>query len=126
MLQMVWAMFAPSDYLHQLGSLSLTPRWIPSHLDEAKLECGFEDWVRHWNNRIDRIVGMHNTCRQSAFQDVYVQAIQHHDQQAKKLRQLRSFFLKVAAAQRASPLPTESTELAVSPFDFAEYFMDQP
>ena len=119
-------MFAPSDYLHQLGSLSLTPRWIPSHLDDAKLEYGFEDWVRHWNNRIDQMVGMHNTCRPSAFQDVYAQATQHHDQQAKKLRQLRSFFLKVAADKRVSPLPTESTEPELSPFDFPESSMEQP
>ena len=109
-----------------MGILVFDSPWIPSHLDEAKLERGFEDWVRHWYNRIDPIVGMNNTCRPSTFQDVYAQATQHHDQQAKKLRQLRSFFLKVAATQRASPLPTESTELAVSPFDFAEYFMDQP
>lgn len=65
-------------------------------------------------------LGCTKRCRSSAFQGAYVQATQHHDQQAKKLRQLRSFSLKVAAAQRASPLSTESTELAVSPFDFAE------
>ena len=112
------------DLVHQLGSLEMVPRWIPSHLDETKLECGFEDWVSSWNNRIDRMVGMYNATRSPSFRDVYEHAIQHHTNQTGKLRKLRSFFLKVAA-QRNSTSSSERPELDVSQLDFVE-FLDQP
>jgi hypothetical protein len=114
------------EQIHQLGSLVLTPRWIPSHLDEQKHECGFEEWVSHWNNRIDRMVGQYNTSRSATFLEVYARATAHFAHQAQKLRQLRSFYLSVAASQRASASSTDNTEPAVSPLDFVESFSDQP
>lgn len=113
------------DHVHQLDGLTFTPRWIPSHLDERQLECGFEDWVSHWNNQIDRIVGAYNMSRPSPFFDIYHQAVQHHANQAQKLRHLRSFYLAVAAANRARNSSTEISDLVVSPFDF-DASVDQP
>eukprot|EP00435_Cladocopium_sp_Y103_P034796 s173_g9.t1 len=114
------------DLVHQLGSLSLTPRWIPSHLDETKLECGFEEWVSQWNDRVDRMVGQYNMSRPRSFFDVYEKAVAHHECQILRIRKLRKFYLAVAAKTRTSTLTAESNEPAVSPLVFADSFDSQP
>ena len=48
--QDLWHQIA--DKLGQLAGLHFIPRWIPSHLDAASLECPYEEWVHLWNDRI--------------------------------------------------------------------------
>eukprot|EP00435_Cladocopium_sp_Y103_P044883 s401_g12.t1 len=80
----------------QLGQFELRPLWIPSHLDEAKLHDPFEDWVRFWNDKIDAAIGHHNWCRQHEFLQLRADALGHYELGRERMRQLRTFFFKVA------------------------------
>eukprot|EP00435_Cladocopium_sp_Y103_P017017 s2101_g4.t1 len=112
--------------VQQLGDLILQPRWIPSHLDSSLLECAYEDWVCHWNHRIDRIVGVCNVSRPAPFFDLYAKAIRHHESLAKRLRQLRAFFAAVAEVRKAETTSSDIAEPAVSHFGFDSDLNDQP
>eukprot|EP00435_Cladocopium_sp_Y103_P028600 s799_g7.t1 len=83
--------------LQELGQLKLFPHWIPSHLDEALMQDPFEDWVRCWNDKIDAAVGRYNWCRGHHFLQLRADLLRHFELGAERMRQLRTFYFKVAA-----------------------------
>ena len=86
-------------------------------MDERRLTCPFEDWVKEWNHKIDATVGHYNLARPSECQQLRQNAKRHHELGAEQLRQLRSFYF--AGAGKTSSDDTESTEgTEVSLFGF--------
>ena len=70
-------------------------RWIPSHLEPAKLCNCFEDWIFFWNRRVDEIAVQGNQERDSftlGLQDALVNKYKMQHQ----LERLRNFYLAVA------------------------------
>ena len=100
------------DYIHlllqQLGQLELEPHWVPSHLDETKLQDPFEDGVRCWNDRSDFAIGQYNFCRPREFLRLRDDMNFHFEQSAARMRQLQAFYFKVAA--NGPEVPTEPSE----------------
>ena len=103
--------------LHENGQNELVPHWVPSHLDEMKLTCAFEDWVKLWNDRIDMAVGRHNLLRSDGFFQLRNDALRHFDLGAERMGQLRSFYSAVAA-QPAETNSEAPERLDVSLFGF--------
>ena len=103
--------------LHENGQNELVPHWVPSHLDEMKLTCAFEDWVKLWNDRIDTAVGRHNLLRSDGFFQLRNDALRHFDLGAERMGQLRSFYSAVAA-QPAEANSEAPERLDVSLFGF--------
>eukprot|EP00435_Cladocopium_sp_Y103_P057066 s239_g19.t1 len=103
--------------LQQLGQRELVPHWIPSHLDASRTEDPSEDWALQWNDRIDIAVGLHNRCRSHELQQLRQQALAHHCSGLERMRQLRSFFFKIAE-QSAATQPEAPESENVSLFGF--------
>eukprot|EP00435_Cladocopium_sp_Y103_P022352 s1742_g5.t1 len=95
----LWTQIA--EYINAMPSNHLVPRWIPSHLDPALLECPYEEWVHLWNDRIDNLVGRLNHNRPFAFQRLWHAACDHHTEVVSRLKQLSNFFGRVAATPKA-------------------------
>eukprot|EP00435_Cladocopium_sp_Y103_P070151 s259_g34.t1 len=103
--------------LSQLGQNDLVPHWIPSHLDPALLSCPFEEWVSHWNNKVDAAVGHYNLQRPADFLRLRAAAIAHHEQGAVRLRMLRAFYFAVAAQSSSAEIePPESPDVSLFGF----------
>eukprot|EP00435_Cladocopium_sp_Y103_P031943 s1553_g8.t1 len=104
------------DLLQQRGQLELVPQWIPSHLDPALLTCPFEEWISHWNNKIDVAVGHLNWNRPSAFLQLRSAAQQHFLRGAERLRMLREFYFAVASKTAAEIESPEIPEVSLFGF----------
>ena len=107
--------------VHQLGQLELVPHWIPSHLDQQRLECPFEDWVKEWNDKIDAAVGHFNLMRPPDFQTLRTDAKHHHSLCTDRLHQLRDFYFAVAHHDE-----TDDTEWAEGADVSLFGFVDEP
>lgn len=85
------------ECLASIDDLELYIRWGPSHLDETKLECPFEDWYKKWNDRVDEVAGLHNLSRSTEFQDAFNSLVDNTRIRWEKLTKFRTFFFQVAA-----------------------------
>lgn len=103
--------------LQQLGQLELEPHWVPSHLEETKLQDPFEDWVRCWNDRIDFAIGQYDFCRPREFLRLREEMNFHFERSAARMRQLQAFFFKVAAnGPEVLTEPSESNDVSLFGF----------
>ena len=81
-----------AQLLQQLEPGSLHIVHIPSHLDPARCESPFEEWVARNN-----AAGMANNNRSYAFQQLYMQVINEQLELKSIIRALRGIFFRVAA-----------------------------
>ena len=80
-------------------------RWVPSHIPSTAGEDPFEDWIIHWNDAADRLACFTNRTRSSAFWACYRAASSTLDGWAKRVRQLRTFYFKVADYTKPETTP---------------------
>ena len=80
-------------------------RWVPSHIPSTAGEDPFEDWIIHWNDAADRLACFTNRTRSSAFWACYRAASSTLDGWAKRVRQLRAFYFKVADYTKPETTP---------------------
>ena len=93
--QDLWSQLA--QLLQQIESGSLHIVHIPSHLDPARCESPFEEWVARNNAHADTVAGMANNNRSYAFQQLYLQVINEQLELKSIIRALRGIFFRVAA-----------------------------
>ena len=75
---------------------TLGVRHVPSHLDEQCCESAFEDWVAKWNGHVDLQADVANRGRSQSFVDLHGKAREYHELNARRVRELRSVFLRIA------------------------------
>ena len=83
--------FGTTTYIH----------WIPSHLSAAMAEDAFEDWIIHWNGLVDHLAAHKNHDRPLQYVEHLSGLRRCFANYATRLRQLRSFFFKVADQSKA-------------------------
>eukprot|EP00435_Cladocopium_sp_Y103_P057253 s55_g19.t1 len=98
--QDLWTAIA--DEIQSLPEHSVMPHWIPSHLDSEALESPFEDWVQQHNDRADRLAGVANRSRPHDLLSLQRAAIKYHTETADRLRQLKTFYFRVAAQPKVA------------------------
>ena len=86
-----------AQLLQQLEPGSLHIVHIPSHLDPARCESPFEEWVARNNAHADTVAGTANNNRSYAFQQLYLQVINEQLELKSIIRALRGIFFRVAA-----------------------------
>ena len=103
--------------LQQRGQFELYPHWIPSHLDEHKLQDPFEDWVKCWNDRVDMAIGRYNQNRHPDLLRLKRDFEKHYELGVERLRQLRSFYFQLAAkSPEMTSEPAEGAEVSLFGF----------
>ena len=118
----LWAhRFVPAKWKHQklwqdvlflLDQLDLscpTFHWVPSHMDPDSSHDPFDDWWIAWNCRADKAAGMLNDQRGSDYWRLWHAADAFHMEQREALRQLRSFYMKVANRQMEAGASSSTT-----------------
>ncbi|OLP78173.1 Ribonuclease H [Symbiodinium microadriaticum] len=93
--QDLWSQLA--QLLQQLESGFLQIVHIPSHLDPARCESPFEEWVARHNAHADTVAGIANSNRSYAFQQLYMQVINEQLELKSIIRALRGIFFRIAA-----------------------------
>eukprot|EP00438_Fugacium_kawagutii_P031979 Skav207040 [mRNA] locus=scaffold975:198961:208505:- [translate_table: standard] len=85
-----------SDLLAQGSDQMLEIHWAPSHLDDNLMENAYEDWIRLWNNRVDRMAGHFNRARSVAFQRLHLSLTTRHEKLRSRMQMYRQFWFGVA------------------------------
>lgn len=96
-------------------------RWVPSHIPSTAGEDPFEDWIIHWNDAADRLACFTNRTRSSAFWACYRAASSTLDGWAKRVRQLRKFYFKVADYTKPETTPDADHVSIASSHDDPEW-----
>ena len=109
------------DLFEQIDKTQLFVNWIPSHLEGASRDPGFEEWASCWNDVTDTCAVATNEHRDQAFDDTLKQATAYHELWAGRIRVLRAFYTHVAKAALDEPqvidlsheIPSDELALAV-------------
>ena len=96
--------------LHDRAGLNTDVRWIPSHLSKELCEDPYEEWVAHWNDEVDKLAVYTNRNRPKALWKCYDAASSALNGWAKRLRQLRAFYFKVAEMEVPNTADLEECE----------------
>eukprot|EP00438_Fugacium_kawagutii_P026601 Skav213727 [mRNA] locus=scaffold2563:115961:120707:+ [translate_table: standard] len=121
------------ECIAQLDGDTLFVHWVPSHLDLARLEDPFEEWIHQWNTAVDQLAGYHNHCRTEAFWTVRNGALAYRNRTAAQMSSLQAFYGKIASEQTQSEGATFSSDFGQPvPFvvqpgqtTFVDHFPDQ-
>eukprot|EP00435_Cladocopium_sp_Y103_P015024 s295_g3.t1 len=115
----LWAKLA--DVFSQTSEGQIDLRWIPSHVDQTLCEPPLEEFLATWNDVVDQHAVQCNRHRGSSFDRLFEMAERYYTTWDTRLRQLRSFYLKVAQLRQEAPdiidLTAEHDDLAASIFD---------
>eukprot|EP00435_Cladocopium_sp_Y103_P037022 s2118_g9.t1 len=77
-------------------------RWVPSHICTSRADDEFEAWLFKWNNIIDDIVTTWNHARPPGFRAQHERLEHTLNWWGLRVRQLRTFYFKVAEHQLRS------------------------
>ena len=80
----------------EFPSGTLGVKHVPSHLDERCCEDAFEDWVAKWNGHVDHQADIANRERSQSFVELHGKAMEYHDVNARRIRELREVYLRIA------------------------------
>ena len=89
------------DLTLQYSAEDLKAQHVPSHLDPCSCESALEEWLAHWNNRVDRLAVLTNCNRCHNLVQAHQAATDHHFGQARILCALFQVYYKIADGTRA-------------------------
>ena len=118
----LWALV--QDLVLAYGEDELHIQHVASHVCQTACESPLEEWLAHWNNRVDRLAGLANSNRAYDLATAHAAAVKYHQDTAAILDALFSIYSGIADITRTTSTTAfaeqEAMQVSIAPPESCE------